>query len=385
MKITTVELFKVPPRWLFLRIGTDEGIVGWGEPIVEGSADTVLGCVEELKQYIIGKDPRRIEEIFQILYRCRFYRGGPVFSSAMSGIDQALWDIKGKYYNVPAYELMGGACKDKIMVYYTCGGKDYDTAKASAERSKSFGYKAFKTGWSPMPHGWIGGYDWVEGASAMSAGLRAGLGSDAIIGIDFHGRGHKSMIKPLVKELDQYHYSFYEEPLMPDNIDILKDIARISSTPLAMGERAYLRWGFKDVLEQKIVDIIQPDLSHAGGLWECRKIAAMAETYDVAVAPHCPLGPIAFASCLQLDACTPNSSIQEQGAIGVHDTSENNVALSYLKDREVFGFKDGFVKVPEGPGLGIEINEEYVREQAKIGHNWINPVLPMDDGTPTEW
>lgn len=385
MKITSIELFKVPPRWLFLRIGTDEGITGWGEPIVEGRADTVLSCVEELKEYLIGKDPRRIEELFQVLYRCGFYRGGPVLSSAISGIEQALWDIKGKYYNLPVYEFLGGACKDKIMVYYGAGGTDFDSARKNSLRSKALGYKAFKSGWGSMPHGYVGGFDHIERCSAMCAGMRAALGSDAIIGLDFHGTGHKSMIKPLIHELDQYNLSFYEEPLMPDNLDILADIANISHTPIAIGERVYLRWGFREVLEKRCVDIIQPDLSHAGGIWECRKIAAMAESYDVAVAPHCPLGPIAFAACIQLDACTPNATIQEQGAIGVHDTSPQNIALSYLKDPTVFGFEDGFVRIPSGSGLGIEINEEYVREQAKIGHNWKNPVLYTDDGTPMDW
>jgi len=382
MKITNVELFKVKPRWLFLKIDTDEGISGWGEPIVEGRADTVLACVEEMKSYLLGQDPCKIEDLWQTMYRGGFYRGGPVMTSALSGIDQALWDIKGKYHNMPAYDLMGGACRDKILVYGRAGGSNYDEAVISVKKAMDKGYKAVKTAYE-IKYGFLDSFDKIQRMSDMVAGLRAGGGNELIIGIDLHGRVHRTSAKQICYELDKHNLSFIEEPVLSENNDALLEIARYTKTPIATGERIYTRWGFKELFKLGVVDIIQPDVSHAGGIWETRKIAAMAEAYDVVVAPHCPLGPIAFASCLQIDACTPNSVIQEQ-AIDVH-YSENNPALEYLVDKTVFNFKDGYVDIPKKPGLGIEIDEAKVREAAKEGHSWKNPLWRMEDGTVTEW
>lgn len=382
MKITKLELFKVPPRWLFLKIETDEGISGWGEPIVEGKADTVAAAVTEMSEHIIGKDPMRIEDMFQVLYRGGFYRGGPILTSAISGIEQALWDIKGKFYNAPIYDLLGGACRERTRVYSWIGGDRPSDVGLAAKQQVAAGFTAVKMNATEEMH-YIDSLSKVDEAIARIAAVREAVGRDVGIGIDFHGRIHKSMAKILVKELEPYRPMFIEEPVLPENNEALKEIARHTSCPIATGERMYTRWGFKDLLAQGYVDIIQPDLSHAGGILETRKIAAMAEAYDVAVAPHCPLGPIALASCLQLDTCSPNAFIQEQ-SLGIHYNQGSDL-LDYLKNPAVFQYEDGFVKNLTAPGLGIEINEDKVREMAAIGHTWKNPVWRQADGTVAEW
>ncbi|GIP40021.1 galactonate dehydratase [Paenibacillus sp. J31TS4] len=382
MKIKSLELFKVPPRWLFLKIETDEGITGWGEPVVEGKADTVKAAVEEMSDYLIGKDPMRIEDIWQVLYRGGFYRGGPILSSAISGIEQALWDIKGKFYNAPVYDLLGGACRDRIRVYSWIGGDRPADAGEAAKRQVEAGFTAVKMNATEEMH-YIDSHSKVEASLARIAAVREAVGWEIGVGMDFHGRVHKSMAKILAKELEQFRPMFIEEPVLPENNEALREIAKYTSTPIATGERMYTRWGFKELLQQGIVDIIQPDLSHAGGILETRKIAAMAEAYDVSVAPHCPLGPIALAACLHLDACSPNAFIQEQ-SLGIH-YNEGSDLLDYLVDKTVFEYKDGFVDIPKRPGLGIEVNEAKVREMAAIGHNWKNPVWRQADGTVAEW
>jgi galactonate dehydratase len=382
VKITKLELFKVPPRWLFLKIETDEGITGWGEPVVEGKADTVAAAVMEMSDQIIGKDPMRIEDMFQVLYRGGFYRGGPILSSAISGIEQALWDIKGKFYNAPVYDLLGGACRDLTRVYSWIGGDRPSDVGESAKQQVKAGFTAVKMNATEELH-YIDSIRKVDEAIARIAAVREAVGKDIGIGIDFHGRVHKSMAKIIVKELEPYRPMFIEEPVLPENNEALKEIARYTSCPIATGERMYTRWGFKELLAQGIVDIIQPDLSHAGGILETRKIAAMAEAYDIAIAPHCPLGPIALASCLQLDICSPNAFIQEQ-SLGIHYNQGSDL-LDYLKDPTVFQYEAGFVKNLTAPGLGIEINEEKVREMAAIGHNWKNPIWRQEDGTVAEW
>ncbi|GIN74557.1 galactonate dehydratase [Bacillus sp. J14TS2] len=382
MKITGFECFIVPPRWNFLKIETDEGIVGWGEPVVEGRAHSVKAAVEELMTYLIGKDPLRIEDHWNMLYRSGFYRGGPILMSALAGIDQALWDIKGKYLHSPIYQLMGGACRDSIRVYSWIGGDRPSDVGEAAKKAVEVGFTAVKmNGTEELQY--IDSYKKVDEAVERIAAIREAVGSDVGIGVDFHGRVHKPMAKVLVKELEPYRPMFIEEPVLPENNEALKEIAKHTHIPIATGERMFSRWDFKPILEEGYVDIIQPDLSHAGGITEVKKIASMAEAYDVALAPHCPLGPIALAACLQVDATSHNAFIQEQ-SLGIHYNKGNDI-LDYIKDRTVFDYKDGYVKIPDGPGLGIEIDEDYVRERAKLGHDWKNPVWRHKDGSIAEW
>lgn len=382
LKIAGYELFKVAPRWLFLKINTDEGISGWGEPILEGRADTVKTAVDELMTYLIGKDPLRIEDHWQLLYRGGFYRGGPILMSALSGIEQALWDIKGKFFNAPIYQLLGGAVRDRIQVYSWIGGDRPTDVAEAAKSALANGYRAVKMNATEELY-MIDTPDKTEKAIERVAAVREAVGSSVGISVDFHGRVSKTMAKRLMKELEPYHLMFIEEPVLPENNETLREIARAGCTPIATGERMYTRWDFKPLLVDGYIDVIQPDVSHTGGIFEMKKIAAMAEAFDVSIAPHCPLGPIALASSLHVDACTPNALIQEQSLeIHYHDGAS---LLEYLKDPTVFAYQDGYVKPPVGPGLGIEIDEEKVREAAAKGHNWRNPIWRHHDGSMAEW
>ncbi|USK28999.1 galactonate dehydratase [Bacillus sp. CMF21] len=382
MKITSYELFQVPPRWLFLKIETDEGIIGWGEPVIEGRAETVGTAVKELMEYLIGKDPLRIEDHWNYMYRSGFYRGGPIFMSAIAGIDQALWDIKGKFYNAPVYQLLGGACRDSIRVYSWIGGDRPAEVGSSAKAAVEAGFTAIKmNGTEELQI--IDSYEKIDQAVERIAAVREAAGPYVGIGIDFHGRVHKPMAKILAKELEAYRPMFIEEPVLPENNEALREIARATNIPIATGERMFSRWEYKNLLMDGYVDIIQPDLSHAGGITECKKIISMAEAFDVAAAPHCPLGPIALASCLQVDATCHNAFIQEQ-SLGIHYNQGSDL-LDYIVDNRVFKYENGYVKIPDGPGLGIEINEDHVRKMAEIGHNWRNPVWRHTDGSIAEW
>ncbi|MBZ9815145.1 galactonate dehydratase [Mesorhizobium sp. CA7] len=382
MKITALTTYIVPPRWLFLKIETDAGISGWGEPVVEGKALTVEAAVRELADYLIGKDPRLIEDHWTVMHRGGFYRGGPILMSAIAGIDQALWDIKGKALGVPVHELLGGRLRETIKVYSWIGGDRPAEVAAGARDMVARGFLALKmNGTEELQI--VDSHDKIDAAIERVAMVREAVGPNIGIAVDFHGRVHRPMARILVKELEPYRLMFIEEPVLSENREALKEIAALGSTPIALGERLYSRWDFKSVFEDAVVDIIQPDLSHAGGITECRKIAAMAEAYDVAVAPHCPLGPIALAACLQLDAVSYNCFIQEQ-SLGIHYNAGNDL-LDYAANKDVFRYQDGYVAIPDSPGLGIEIDEEYVKERAREGHRWRNPVWRHKDGSFAEW
>ena len=383
MQITEYELFEVPPRWLFLKVTTSDGTVGWGEPVVEGRAKTVRTAVEELMDnYLLGEDPSSIERHWERMYRGGFYRGGPVLMSAIAGVDQALWDIKGKQFGAPVYELLGGRARDRVRVYQWIGGdRPGDVGRAAREQVDQ-GFTALKmNATSEMQH--VASPGTVQEAVDRLAEVREAVGPDVDIGVDFHGRVSKSMAKRLVKELEPYDPLFVEEPVLPENNEALPAIAAHTTIPIATGERMFSRWDFKGVLADGAVDVIQPDLSHAGGITEVKKIASMAEAHDVAIAPHCPLGPVALASCVQVDATAHNTLLQEQ-SLNIHYNETGDV-LDYLADPSVFEYEDGFVALPDDPGLGIEIDEEVVRESAERGVDWHNPVWNHPDGSVAEW
>lgn len=382
MKIKSLELFQVPPRWLFLKITTESGYTGWGEPVIEGKASTVAAAVREFGSLLVGRSALDIEDIWQTLYRAGFYRGGPVLASAMSGIDQALWDIKGKYYGMPVYEMLGGKVRDRLRVYCWIGGDRPDDVAKEAVRKYEEGYTALKMN-ATEEMDWIDSFQKVERAVERVASIRDALGYKMDIAVDFHGRIHKAMARVLMQELEPYHLMFVEEPVLTENEEAFAELRRHCSVPIATGERNYTRWGFKNILTCGGIDIIQPDLSHAGGISEVKKIASMAEAYDIAVAPHCPLGPIALAACVQLDFCTPNAVIQEQ-SLGIHYNQGSDL-LDYLADRSVFEYENGTILRPQGPGLSISVNEEKIREMAEIGHDWKNPIWRQKDGSIAEW
>ena len=328
----------------------------------------------------------RIQDHWQAMYRTGFYRGGPVYMSAIAGIDQALWDIKGKFYNAPVYDLMGGLCRDQLKVYRWIGGDRPSDIRSSVTEAYEQGYRAIKMNGTEEMH-WIDSFKKVERVCERVAVIRELYGYDMDIAVDFHGRVHKTMAKVLARELDQFRLMFIEEPVLPQNNEALREIVQHTATPIALGERMFSRWEYKQLFEDGYVDIIQPDLSHAGGLSECLTIARMAEAYDVAVAPHCPLGPIALGACLNLDCVAPNVFIQEQ-SLGIHYNKGGDL-LDYLKDASIYKYKDGFIDIVDRPGLGVDINEEFVRETAQqfaaAGGDWKNPVWRNYDGTITEW
>ena len=382
MKIRSLETFLIAPRWCFLKLTTDDGLVGWGEPVVEGKAATVAAAVEEMADFVIGHDATRIEDLWQVLYRGGFYRGGPVLMSAISGIDQALWDIKGKALGAPVYDLLGGAVRDKIRVYAWIGGDRPGDVAAEAKAKQEQGYTAIKMNGTEETE-WIGSPARLREAVERAVAIREACGPDFGIAIDFHGRVHKGSAKALMKELEPVKPLFIEEPVLAENNEALLDLRSNCSIPIATGERQFTRWGFKQLLATGGADIVQPDVSHCGGISELKKIATMAEAYDVAVAPHCPLGPLCLASSLQVDFCTPNAFIQEQ-SLGIHYNQGSDL-LDYLVDPTVFHYSAGFVDRPRGPGLGIEIDEARVRAAAKTGHRWRNPVWRTADGVVAEW
>lgn len=381
MKITSYELYQVPPRWLFLKITTDSGLTGWGEPVIEGKAATVKAAVAELMDQIIGEDPCNIEGLWNQMYRSSFYRGGPILMSAIAGIDQALWDIKGKHLNAPVHQLLGGKAREKIKVYSWIGGDRPTDVALEAQKVSDKGFTAIKMNATEELQ-YIDDFKKVQDVVERVSAIREKMGDGFGIGIDFHGRVHKPMAKILFKELESLHPLFIEEPVLPEHNGTLKILSNFS-IPIATGERMYSRYDYKSVLADGYVDIIQPDLSHAGGITECKKIISMAEAYDVAVAPHCPLGPIALAACLQVDATCHNAIIQEQ-SLGIHYNKDNDL-LDYVKNRSIFEYDNGFVKIPDAPGLGIEIDEDYVKERAKESHNWKNPIWKHKDGSIAEW
>jgi galactonate dehydratase len=382
MKITKLTTFVVPPRWLFLKIETDEGVTGWGEPVVEGRAETVAALVAELADYLIGKDPSAIEDHWTVLYRGGFYRGGALHMSALAGIDQALWDIKGKVLNQPVHALLGGPVRHKMRVYSWIGGDRPADIVVGAKEVASRGFTAIKM-LATEECAWLDSNTKLDAVIARVAALREAMGPDFGIAVDFHGRLHRPMAKTLAKELDPFRLMFIEEPVLSEHTEALREIANHTATPIALGERLFSRWDFKKILSDGVVDIIQPDPSHAGGITETKKIAAMAEAYDVGVALHCPLGPIALAACLQLDAVCQNAVIQEQ-SLGIHYNKANDL-LDYVSNPDVFAYADGHVAIPTGPGLGITINEDAVKRGVAAGHRWRPPVWRHEDGSFAEW
>jgi len=373
VRITKLETFLVKPRWLFLKMHTDEGLVGLGEPILEGRALTVAQAVAELEPYLVGKDPTRVVHHWQAMYKHAFYRGGPILTSALSGVEHALWDLTGKAAGMPIYKLLGGPLRDRIKVYGHCGGHTAEEAARNAREAVGKGLKALKTGVAGgRPARMVETHGFVDQVAERFASLRQAVGKEVDIAIDFHGAVSPQTAALLIKALEPYQPMFIEEPVQCQNVDVLADLARKTHLPIATGERIYTKWGFREILESRAASILQPDIAHAGGIFEGRLIAGMAEAYYAAIAPHCPLGPIALAACVQLCASIPNFLIQEYVSLGE----------GYL--REPLQLQDGFVELPTGPGLGIDLDEEALAD--KMGHDWHNPEsYDPDDGTAVDW
>jgi galactonate dehydratase len=366
-KITKLETYLVKPRWMFLEIHTDAGFVGLGEPITEGRALTCQTAIKEIEPYLIGKDPRAVVHHWQAIYRHAFYRGGPILTSALSGIDQALWDIKGKALGVPVYELLGGPTRSKVRAY--SHARTPEAMRADVAK----GFRAFKTGPAKRrPARYVETPAEVGYAAEKFAELRKAVGNDVDIAIDFHGAISPAHAKMLIKAIEPYHPYFVEEPCQAQNHDIMAEIARSTHLPIATGERVFTKWGFRELLEKKAATILQPDMCHAGGITEVRLIAGMAEAYYASMAPHNPLGPISLAAGLQLAASIPNFLCQEQVSLGE----------GYVK--QPFQIHDGYLDLPTTPGLGVELDKQKMAD--KIGHDWKNQEsYDADDGSVVDW
>jgi galactonate dehydratase len=376
LKVTKLETFLVKPRWLFLKVHTNAGIVGLGEPLTEGRALTCAEAVKEIEPYLVGKDPRRVAHHWQAIYRHAFYRGGPILTSALSGVDQALWDIKGKALGVPVYELLGGPTRDRVRVY------SHANTVEEMKKAQAQGFTAFKTfpsvtgGLTPTanrrPARLIESPGAVSRAVERFAELRKAMGPEVDIAIDFHGSIPPATSKLLIRGLEPYQPMFIEEPCQAQNHEVMAEIARGTFLPIACGERVFTKWGFLDVLEKRAATVLQPDLCHAGGITEVRLIAGMAEAYYAMIAPHNPLGPISLAAGVQMAASIPNFLCQEQVSLGE----------GYLK--KPFTVHNGYLDLPTGPGLGIELDENAMAD--KLNHDWKNPeAYDADDGSVTDW
>ena len=355
MKITGLKTYVVHcyrTNWVFLKISTDEGISGVGEATLEMKEKAVEAAVLELEDYLVGKDPRQIERHFHVIYRDSYWRTGPVLMSALSGVEMALWDISAKELGVPVHRLLGGKCNDRVKAYanaWFAGATTPEAFAASARAAAARGFQALK--WDPFGKAYMNiSTSAIDGALAVVGAVRDVVGNAVELLIEGHGRFNVPAALTIARELAPFRPLLFEEPVPPDNLDALAEVRAKSPIRIAAGERLYHRCQFRELFEKRAADVIQPDVSHAGGLGECKKIAAMAEAYYLPFAPHNPSGPVANAATLQLAACTPNFYLLETMATDI----------PWRKDltTESLVFKDGCFEIPDRPGLGLELNEE---------------------------
>ena len=355
MKVTDIKCFAVDcfrTNWVFVKVYTDEGIDGVGEATLEYKEKALIGAVEHIKEYLVGKNPLDIEKHWHAIYRDAYWRGGPVLMSALSAVEMALWDILGKYLNVPVYQLLGGKVNDKVRIYvngWFAGAKEPEEFGAKAKEAVKRGVTAMK--WDPFGKNYlnISNAD-LDKALRNVAAVREAVGDKVDLLIEGHGRFNVPTGIKIAKELEQFKPMFFEEPVPPDNLDALKMVRDKSPVAISAGERLYTRWDYKEMFNLMAADYIQPDISHAGGIMELKKIAAEAECRYIPFAPHNPSGPVANAATLQLAATCPNFEILE---IMYSD-------VEWRKDvtNEKLEYKDGYMTIPDIPGLGIEIDEE---------------------------
>ena len=336
--------------FVFVKVETDQpGLIGWGEASLEGKPRAVAGCIADIEPMIIGEDPRSIEYIWQILYRGAFWRQGVIGMSAISGIDQALWDIKGKDIGKPVYELLGGPVRDKVRMYTYFGGETPDKAVKSAIGKVENGWTAIKT--VPMPPtNLLEGPKVVKQSAERLRAVREAVGDEVDILLDFHGRVTPQMAIQFAKAFEPYHPLFIEEPVQAEVPEAMAQVKRATSIPIATGERLFTRWGFRRILETEAASLLQPDACHAGGISEVRKIGAMAEVYYAGLAPHNPYGPVSTAACIQVDFAAPNFVIQE-----IVDPEDIPEAMTFVK--EPLPIVDGYILPPNKPGIGVEVDE----------------------------
>ena len=381
MKITGIEQFFPRPRIRLVKIITDNGLVGWGETTLEGKPKSTVAAVEELSDYLVGKDPLRIEHHRQHIYRSAFFRGGNVLMTALSGIDQALWDIAGKYYEVPVYQLLGGSVRDRIRVYAHWGiGSLTDEGKSSAKDrlewlQKTGGYTAFKSG----PGGKWRAHEApsvIDGFVERAYLMREWVGPDVELAFDFHGKMTPALAIEICHELQGMRPMFVEEPVPQENVEALKLVSDHVTFPIATGERLLTRWGFREIFEKQAVAYIQPDISHVGGITELKKVANMGEVYYIHIMPHCAIGPVAFSASLHVDAAVPNFLIQEQ--------VDSGLGAGLFKEN--WKVTDGHIDLPTKPGLGFEIDETEAEQDCGIYQEELGGEFYYDsDGSVADW
>lgn len=385
--IARIDAFRVPPRWTFVRVTTDDGRSGWGEAIVPKRARAVVGAIDDMAGNLAGRDADRIEDAAQRLRRGGFFRGGPVLATAAAAIEQALWDLKARRHGLPVHELLGGVTRERIRAYAWIGGDSPGDVVAHARQRLDQGFTAVKMNATPALAP-LGESAAIDAAAARMGALRDAFGRGLDIALDLHGRVRRAQLKPLLAELEPFRPMWVEESALPESEESLAAVARAArSIPVASGERLTSRWEFKRLLDSGTVDVVQPDVSLTG-LFELEKIARLAEIYDVAVAPHCPNGPVSLAASLQVAICCPNIAIQEQ-SLGLHYHAgfaglPRADLLDYLADPAPLTTVDGSFGLLRGPGLGIEIDADRVESAAVDWRlpdaDWTHP-----DGTYAEW
>ncbi|MQA04873.1 MAG: galactonate dehydratase [Streptosporangiales bacterium] len=387
MRIAAIESFRVPPRWILVRVATDDGVDGWGEAIVPKRANAVVGAVADLAANLVGEPAARVEDLWQRMRRDGFFRDGPVLATASAAIEQALWDVKGRACGLPVHEFLGGLVRDTVPLYAWIGGDRPDDVVDQAKARVEQGFGAVKMN-ATAELDYLDDHAKVDAVVARVAALRDAFGSTLRVAVDFHGRAHRAMARALLAELDQFDLMWVEEPLAPGHEDTLAEVARVARrTPIATGERLTSRAEFARLLEHRVVDVVQPDVSFTG-LFELEKICRLAEAYDVAVAPHCPNGPVSLAASLQVDLCAGNVVIQEQ-SLGLH-YNRGYAGLppaemhDYLVDPAPLTPQGGQLRPPSGPGLGIDVDEQVVRDR---GGAWQlpDPNWRTADGRYAEW
>ena len=392
MKITTVGTVIVNAQmrnWVFVKVTTDQpGLIGWGEASLEWKTRAVAGAVDDFAPMLLGEDPTRIEFLYQKLYRHSFFRPGVIGMSAVSGIEQALWDILGKSLGQPVYKLLGGAVRDRVRMYTHLGGGDmkavYDTQTAidpqmfidRALPVIAKGYTAVKVLLTP-PTEVLNGISAYRQSERVMAALRNALGESIDIMVDFHGRHFPANALEFCRVLAPYRPFFIEEPVPPENVDAMAEVRRASPVPIATGERLVTRFEFRQIFEKQACHVIQPDLCHCGGLWEAKKIAAMAETYYVGVAPHNPLGPVANAAALHFALSTPNFLIQEDM---LEDVPWRWEVVSHDLKTE-----NGYWLPTDTPGLGISVNEEAAQKYPFQQEIMASSTARAADGGILDW
>jgi galactonate dehydratase len=380
MRITKVEQFFPRPRMRLVKVTTNDGLVGWGETTLEGKPRSTMAAVDEMAEYLVGKDPLLIEHHWQHIYRSAFFRGGSVVMSALSGLDQALWDIAGKHYGVPVYKLLGGPTRGRVRFYAHWGIHDRSEAGVAAAKARldylraAGGYTAFKSG----PAGKWRAHEppsMIDAFVACAHLMRELVGPEVELAFDFHGKMTPALAIEVCQQLKTMRPMFVEEPVPQENVDALKLVSDHVPFPIATGERLLSRWEFRPVLEQQACAYIQPDVSHAGGISEVRRIANMAEVYYIHIMPHCAIGPVALSACLQVDAAVPNFLIQE------------SVGPDWLADtvQTAWKVRDGFVELPNVPGLGVEVDEVEVVKMAQYAEELGGEHHHESDGSVADW